>query len=359
MRGLCALIVAVHHFDATVQTGHLFNHGWLSVDVFFVLSGFVIALVYEGRLRAGPCFSTFLRARAKRLIPTQTIGTLVGATSVLALYLHGDMAAIRGFGPWALTVATIYALFLLPIDLSPVAGTFAYWREMFPINPPIWSLQGEWVINVIYGRMLYAMKTGTLVAVSLIPAAYLLYLIFNSGAGWDGMLPGIARAVTGFVAGIVIFRVQEFRAFRRLPIVRPEIIFAIWFFICSVPRTGTQPIFEAAAAMFIAPVLVALLVRGDRPLARPWLILGRLSYPLYASHFAIVNFTNVFLSATGWRHRPLLLAPMIAAALMLAWAIDWAVARFQYSGVTVAPSSSKATANSLGVMEKAKSPTNG
>jgi peptidoglycan/LPS O-acetylase OafA/YrhL len=347
MRGLCALIVAVHHFDAALRTGHLFNHGWLSVDIFFVLSGFVIALMYERKLQSGFSFSSFMQARATRLIPTQTLGTLVGAVSVLALYLHGDMGGIKDFGPWSLIVATAFALVLIPIGWSPVASVFRYWREMFPINPPIWSLQGEWIINIMYARGLYRLKASGLVAAWFVAAAILCYLAAGGGNSWDGVIPGIIRAAIGFIAGVLVFRVHEMDWFRRLPALRPEILFAIWFFLCSVPRTAPQPIFESATTVLIAPALIALLVRGERPMAKPWLVLGGLSYPLYASHFAVVNLANLMASATGWRFGLWALIPMMAASLLLAWAIAQVAARIQTSIVTITSSSSMTKANRL------------
>src|SRR3569833_1075389 len=63
MRGLCAVAVALLHFD--LGAGFLAKHGFLSVDMFFVLSGFVIALKYEDRLRSPNGFRAFLGARAE------------------------------------------------------------------------------------------------------------------------------------------------------------------------------------------------------------------------------------------------------------------------------------------------------
>jgi len=53
MLGLCALIVVLYHCGYGLNTPPLVGSGWLSVDVFFVLSGFVIALAYEDKLRTG------------------------------------------------------------------------------------------------------------------------------------------------------------------------------------------------------------------------------------------------------------------------------------------------------------------
>jgi peptidoglycan/LPS O-acetylase OafA/YrhL len=164
MRGICALIVVLLHCDVVLSTKALFRHGWLSVDVFFVMSGFVIALAYEDRLQGVGGFGAFIRARATRLLPVQIIGTLVGALSCLVLYWSGHRI-VPGLSADALLVALVYGLFLVPISLSPVAGIFSSWQWGFPINPPLWSLHGEWVVNIIYGRFFFAAKTWVLAAI--------------------------------------------------------------------------------------------------------------------------------------------------------------------------------------------------
>jgi peptidoglycan/LPS O-acetylase OafA/YrhL len=321
MRGICAIIVAIFHFDTALHNGHLINHGWLSVDVFFVLSGFVISSAYEEKLRAGLPFVQFLFARARRLIPTQWLGNIVAAISVLILYLHGDMAHVRAFTPTAFLIATIFGLFLIPISFSPVADVFAHLRAEFPINPPTWSLQGEWFINLIYAWFLYPLRARVQFLLYSLAAIYLVVQIFDP-MNWDTSQAGLARATVGFIAGVLIFKAYRTEAFQRLPTIRSEIIYAAWFLICSIPYNHSRPIFESVAILILAPLLVALLVRHDQPAPRLILSLGAISYPLYASHWAIVNITLLWLDPARERHSWLLLFPMLAASLALAWAID-------------------------------------
>ena len=232
MRGLCAIFVAVFHFDMVLKTGHFLNHGWLSVDIFFVLSGFVIALTYEERLRAGAGLLCFLAARGRRLIPTHIVGTSIVGLSYFALLWSGRLTP-PAITASALLLALIYGLLLIPIAWSRVAPAFAPWNTGFPINPPLWSLQGEWVINILYGKWLYSMGTGALLAVFVAASIYLLYMVFltSGGPGWLGVLPDIARASVGFIAGVMIFRMHSTGRLKRLPKVRPVVIYAGWHFI--------------------------------------------------------------------------------------------------------------------------------
>ena len=147
MRGLCALFVATFHFDMLLNTGHLLNHGWLSVDIFFVLSGFVIAMVYEDRLKAGMGTRSFLAARARRLIPTQVVGTLIVGLTYFVLLWAGRLTPAAVTQP-ILLVALVFGLLLIPITYSPFARLFTSWDTTYPINSPLWSLNGEWLGSV-------------------------------------------------------------------------------------------------------------------------------------------------------------------------------------------------------------------
>src|SRR5579872_3605681 len=90
-RGVCAAIVAVFHCDTFLLSGHLLNHGFLSVDAFFVISGFVIALTYEDRLCREMSLWDFLVKRGKRLIPTHLIGTALVVLVAIWMFRIGDL----------------------------------------------------------------------------------------------------------------------------------------------------------------------------------------------------------------------------------------------------------------------------
>jgi peptidoglycan/LPS O-acetylase OafA/YrhL len=326
MRGVCAVFVAIYHFDTVLNTGHLLNHGWLSVDVFFVLSGFVIARAHEERLRARRGFIEFLRARAARLLPVQIVGTIVAGLSIFALYRSGHLAMAH-LTAGALFVGTIWTALLIPNSLSPVGEIFAYWNRPFPVNPPLWSLQAEWIVNIVYARLLYATRTSTLLAIFCGLALYLFDHSLHAPDGWDATVhyeffPSTGRALLGFMAGAIIFRAYTSDLLDRMPSIRPEFVFSLWFLICAVPSPRAIPIFESAAAILFAPLAVAVLVRGERPLNRIYSWLGKLSYPLYASHFAIVTLSGVWLDQNRSRHSALYAIPMLIAGFILAWGIE-------------------------------------
>jgi len=325
MRGLCALFVAIFHFDLILQSGHLLNHGWLSVDIFFVLSGFVIAFTYEDRLKAGMPATTFLKARARRLIPVHILGTLLAGASYLYMLLTGTMPHPVS-GP-LLALAFVYGLLLIPITFSPYAGQFLSWDTTFPINTPLWSLNAEWIANIIYANRLYGIPAATLFVLFLGLAGCFTASVFGShppwiNAGVFGFLMDTIRGAGGFTAGLLVYRVSRTAGFQRLPVVRAEIIYAIWFLVCSIPSNKPRAEFEVASTLVIAPLLVALLVRSDRKMPKAYRLLGRLSYPLYASHWAACNLLAAVLVPAA-HHSVLWVVPALGMALPLAWAVDW------------------------------------
>ena len=90
LRGVAALAVLMLHSGQV--TGHdLMVSGYLAVDVFFALSGFVIALSYSERLAAGLGFGKFVVARAIRFFPLYILGIALGGLATLVGVLVGQM----------------------------------------------------------------------------------------------------------------------------------------------------------------------------------------------------------------------------------------------------------------------------
>ena len=146
LRGVAALVVILFHFGegfATSSVDQMMNHGYLAVDFFFVLSGFVIGYAYDGRWANHRMTSgRFMLRRIIRLQPMVVLGAVLG----LAAYIIGgcqrwDGAAVSA---WPMAVAFILAILVLPV----FPGTDADVRgnnEMFPLNGPEWSLFFEYI----------------------------------------------------------------------------------------------------------------------------------------------------------------------------------------------------------------------
>jgi peptidoglycan/LPS O-acetylase OafA/YrhL len=115
LRGIAALIVLIYHALGPTYGIAGFRGGFLAVDFFFMLSGFVVARAYEQRLADGLSFAGFLKIRFDRLYPTIAAGVLIGAVAFMAT---GKPALIL----------TLMSLLMIP-SLSHRDG-------LFPVNGP-------------------------------------------------------------------------------------------------------------------------------------------------------------------------------------------------------------------------------
>ena len=139
-------------------------HGYVAVDVFFVLSGVVICNAYEGKLNSILSVANFIRIRLIRLYPLYILGTAISAVTIML-----------GFGPEKAAHDLILLIGLSALFLpNPVVGSPK--PHMFPLNFPAWSLFYELVINIFYACVLRFLTNRMLLAIMLF-----------SGAGFDCM----------------------------------------------------------------------------------------------------------------------------------------------------------------------------
>jgi len=319
MRGICALIVAVFHCDLALKTGHLLNHGYLCVDAFFILSGFVISSAYETRLAQGLTLSGFARARAQRLIPIHWLGTAAVAGVTLGAYFAGWLD-LPQFTASALLSATALGFLLIPDLAAPIDAAF-------PINTVLWSLFDEWIVNLGYAKWLFRASVPMLTLLACSAWAIVCVFAYHNpyalciGMRNSDLLPGLLRAIAGFVSGVIIFRLHAAGSLLKLPSIRPEIIYSLCFLVSAVPTARIIPTFDIIAVSLM-PLAIALLVRTERPTPRIFLWLGFISYPLYVCQLASVMLAMALLDKSP-RHDALLAIPILAGAIALAWGIAW------------------------------------
>ena len=338
LRGVAALVVIWYHvFEgfATSPLDQKFNHGYLAVDFFFILSGFVVGYAYDDRWKSRPgnVFGTggkgvrggmgvrdFLKRRLVRLHPMVMLGSVLGAVTFL---IQGSVQWDGTHVPFgAVMLAMLLGMFLIPAYPGApyeVRGN----NEMYPLNGPSWSLFFEYIGNILYALVLRRLSTrwlAVVVAVSgLCLAGYAvggLSGFGHLGVGWsltDLNLPGgFLRLMFSFGVGLLMSR--GFRPWR----VRGA------FWICSlaiilllsVPRIGTEGnmwlngLYEALCVVCVFPLLVYIGASGQvtggfsRRVCR---FLGDISYPVYIIHYPFMylfyawTFTGVpFSEAWPW-----------------------------------------------------------
>lgn len=307
LRGVAALLVVFYHifeglsFAAGGTLITTINHGYLAVDFFFILSGFVIGYAYDDRWKRNMTLGNFFTRRLIRLHPMIIMGTIIGAITF----------CIQGSVQWdgshvatsAVMLALLAAMFFIPA--YPGAGYDVRGNgEMFSLNGPSWSLFFEYIGNILYALFIHRLSNrGLAILVALSGIGLAWFALFDIvgygmlGVGWtlDGanFWGGMLRMLFPFSLGMLLSR--HFR-----PI---KIRGAFW--ICSaallilfcVPYIeGKSPVclngvYELICIALIFPALVWIAASGkttDKQSTRICRFLGDISFPLYAIHYPLM-----------------------------------------------------------------------
>lgn len=190
LRGVAAIMVLVYHVFEGFATGPLdqrCNHGYLAVQFFFILSGFVVGYAYDDRwpqMRTGE----FFKRRLIRLHPMLLIGILLGA---VAFFIQGSIQWDGSpVSPHRVVLAMLCTFFMIPS--APHTGPEIRGNdELFPLNGPYWSLFVEYVGNILYALFLRKLSTRMLAGVvGLTGIGVACYAVGNGsgyghlGVGW-------------------------------------------------------------------------------------------------------------------------------------------------------------------------------
>jgi len=289
LRGLAALAVVSYHVNPAYLPG-----AHLAVDFFFCLSGFVIALNYRQRLRAGAMgFWRFVGLRLARLYPMLLVG--------------------GGLAMWLLHTGP-RILLLIPETWN---------RALFPGNPPFWSLLAEVAACIVFAVLLVRVSWRWAALVALAAAVGLVLLVDadpradiyglgETGAFWPGLWPGALRALAGFTLGTLLYALWQ-----RLGAPRGRgwsaLLIPLALLVVLALNPAEKVLWDLAAALILLPAIAFAAVCRELPWTRICTVLGDLSYPLYCIHVPI-------LYAVGRMDGPKLL---VAAGLVpLAWLLD-------------------------------------
>ena len=313
LRGAAALMVVWYHVfegyafaEGTngVEGGGLinvFNHGYMAVDFFFMLSGFVISYAYDDRWNK-MSMGDFFKRRLVRLHPMIVMGAIIGLTTFLlggGVKWDGSVTPMSG-------VALAFFLTCLFIPAWPGAAHEVRGNgEMFPLNGPSWSLFFEYIGNICYALFIRKLSTKALSwLVAVLGVVYIWFSVGNVsgyesiGVGWTvgdsvNIFGGFLRMMFPFTLGMLLarnFKPVRVRGIFWLAIVLLFALFSVPFFP-SVGGICVNGIFEMCCIMLIFPVIVWLGASGvttDKASTGVCKFLGDLSYPLYIVHYPVM-----------------------------------------------------------------------
>ena len=308
LRGVAALLVVFYHifeglsFAAGGTLITTINHGYLAVDFFFILSGFVIGYAYDDRLRKSMTLGNFFKRRLIRLHPMILMGAVIGAISFCVqgcVRWDGEHVAIS-----MVMLALLCAMFFIPA--TPGSGYDVRGNgEMFPLNGPSWSLFFEYIGNILYALFIQRLSNKALTAlVVLLGIGIAWFALFDVagygmiGVGWtlDGanFLGGSLRMLFPFALGMLLSR--HFRPVKiRGAFWICSAVLVVLFFVPYIEgKYGPiilNGLFEAICILFVFPVLVWLGASGTTTDKRStWIckFSGDISFPLYAVHYPVM-----------------------------------------------------------------------
>jgi len=296
MRGVAAICVMLLHSGDTGLRA-LVGSGYLAVDFFFMLSGFVLAFAYSPRLERGLGVGEFLALRLARLYPYYALGLILGV-SYYALY-HLTKHDLQ-LGQVALPLA--FNAFFLPVMVD-IPGTR---NLLFPFNGVAWSLFWEMAANLILVATfawLRASRLLVLVAAGAVAMALCIVFLGSLDAGIDHRTfwGGAARVIFTFFAGVGLYRLWD-RGLS-LPPLHPLLLIVLLAAILAAAPGQYRPIYDMAVVLVLYPLLVlAGAGNRERETALPgWLnrtfhVVGARSYGLYATHVPLLVIVSTFFS---------------------------------------------------------------
>ena len=310
LRLLAAISVVLYHAQLSNTGFGLFGRGYLFVDFFFLLSGFVLTIAAEDRMNASGGALRFLRARVARLWPVIVIGALIGA--VVRTIETGQ----------SVRMLLVQAMLLLP-DVRHGGGGL-----IFPLNGPHWSMMLEVIANLAHALVIRRLPDRVVLAVAALGGIMLAVTIVLFGSATFG--PDASNWWMGFarIGFSYPFGVWLARRWKKVRPVRTEQSFELpWAIAIGLPLAAilalpALPLGTAAGDALVIvlmfPPLLWLAASATPPqFAGKWLrAAGLLSFPLYAVHLPILEFgRNLHLGVAG---QALALAGCLLAAALVA-----------------------------------------
>ena len=301
LRGVAAIMVVAFHIFETFSGGdhvkQVINHGYLAVDFFFVLSGFVIGYAYDDRWNK-MTLGGFFKRRLIRLHPMIIMGMLIGAIS---FYFQDSsfFPEIHNVPVWKMIGIMLIGFTLLPV---PPSMDIRGWGEMHPLDGPAWTLFFEYIANILYALILRRLSNKVLTILALIAGAALIHLTVAGPqgdviGGWSldatQLRIGFTRLLYPFLAGLLLSRFIKPGQFRHAFLGCSLLLIIILAF----PRLGGHEqlwmngLYDSLIIIAVFPLIVywgasGQLRNGAATRLVKWL--GDISFPLYITHYPVI-----------------------------------------------------------------------
>jgi len=334
LRGLLALMVICYHLYGSLHSVRdllhdrlvILTQAWYAVDVFFLMSGFVMMHVYGRTFSQGTGLRSFFRfmwARVARLYPVHVFAITAMLLIMLpVLYRQPELYAWQGR----------YSLGAYVGSLLMLHGPWIDYRSW---NYPAWSISAEWHAYLLFPLMVPLVarigRVGAILAMfacTLVPLALYLQNLQPDQYPTNGVLV-LLRVFPLFLAGTLMYRVAPARWFA-------SGLAAAVLVLATIVALSVES--WAPWAVLLAPALVLSALSHNwfqAVLRRPvWLFFGKISYSMYMTH-ALVETLIVLICRVARRYFQLdipgdlqLAFPLWCGGILLAIAVGYAVWRW-------------------------------
>lgn len=274
LRGVAAICVLLLHVRAVFGGQPVFGKGYLGVDFFLMLSGFLMARTQETRCATGLDPLAFLWKRYKRLWPTMAAGGLLGLPRLFT----------RTDGPFQFAAIAAANLALVPVSFR---------REVFPLNIPAWTIFYELVANALHVLLFWRLRNAWLwLSIALLGAVVawigMAWGSLDVGARPEHFLAGLPRILFAYLIGIALCRWWGSTPPLPIPaivsiVAMPAVLASGWWL--EMDKTW---LFDFAFVLVVCPAMIA----GALRLAsfhRTAGVLGQLSFPLFALQMPVLQ----------------------------------------------------------------------
>jgi peptidoglycan/LPS O-acetylase OafA/YrhL len=318
LRGVAALLVLWYHvhegfsFASGAPVIEGINHGYLAVDFFFMLSGFVISYAYDDRLGKSLSLGGFFKRRLIRLHPMVVLGAIWGAVCFVlqgSVQWNGTHVATS-----AVMIALLCAMFFIPAapqGIYEVRGN----GESFPLNGPAWSLFFEYIGNILYALFIRRLSNKCLgILAAVLGLAWGAFAIFdgsgygNIGVGWSlidyGFLTGLLRMLFPFTLGMLVRRNFKPIAVRGA-FAMCSVMLLLIFLVPNITNQGAILLNGVYEFFCISVIFPAMLIIGasakisGKLASRVCNYLGNVSFPLYITHYPVMYLFYAWMIDTG------------------------------------------------------------
>ncbi len=297
LRGVAALVVVLFHVGwlTPLYNLGLVRNGYLMVDCFFILSGFVICHSYGSKIQTGTHIAKFVWLRIGRLYPLHFVLIFVALAMECAKYY-----AERKYG-----IVSVYGAFAATNGYSLITNLLLVhdwgFHHLTNYNTPSWSISAEFFVNILFCLILFVAKSPrTLVLVSIALIGFSTFILTSCSSGLTTTMDyGVFRCLLGFFVGVLVYQLYRARGKKQeqpapqntfLSNALPFVFGFLLVALLSVKIPGTSDfLLLPIVACFLLFLVRAPGGVADRCLTcKPLSWLGKVSYSIYLVHYPIL-----------------------------------------------------------------------